>query len=132
MSVAFRFTVAFFFEICHRRNLAVDAHILKEEKAMDHQVNQLLMKRNTLRRRIDRWKDVQAAYMPSVTEYQAESISPNDARKYFKNSETIPLHLPSALPTDIASTIPSNFFVIETRLRISQADDSLNDLKRFL
>jgi hypothetical protein len=110
----------------------VDARILKEEKATDHRVNQLLMKCNTLRRWIDRWKDVQAAYMPSVAEYRAESISPDDACKYFENPETIPLHLPSALPTDIASTIPSNFFVIETWLRISQVDDSLNDLKRFL
>lgn len=70
--------------------------------------------------------------MPSVTEYRAESISPNNACKYFENPETMPLHLPSALRTDIASTIPSNFFVIETHLRTVSADDSLYELKKFL
>jgi hypothetical protein len=70
--------------------------------------------------------------MPSVAKYRAESISPDDACKSFTNPETIPLHLPSALPMDMVSTIPSNFIHIETRLRILQADDSLDDLKRYL
>lgn len=70
--------------------------------------------------------------MPSVAKHRAESISPDDASKSFAYPETTLLHLPSALPADIYSTIPSNLIDIETRLRISQADDSLEDLKRFL
>ena len=110
----------------------MDALILKEAKATDHQVGQLVTKCNTLRRRIDKWRDIQAVYLPSVAKYWTESVSPDDAHKYSKNPETIPLHLPSVLPTDIVSTIPPKFFEIETRLRISQADDSLYELKRLL
>ena len=110
----------------------MDALILKEAKATDHQAGQLVTKRNTLRRRIDKWRDIQAVYLPSVAKYWTESVSPDDAHIYSKNPETIPLHLPSALPTDIVSTIPPKFFEIETRLRISQADDSLYELKRLL
>ena len=115
-----------------RQNLVVDALVLKENNATEHQTGQLITRCNTLRRWIDQWRDIQAAYMPSVAEYQAESISPDNACKYFENPETMPLHLPSALRMDIASTIPSNFFVIETCLQTTQVDDSLYELKKFL
>ena len=90
-------------------------------------MGQLITKCNALRRQIDKWREIQDVYMLSIAKCRVESMPPDDA-----SPETIPLHLPSALPTDIISTIPSNFIDIETRLRISQADDSLNDLKRFL
>ena len=106
----------------------MEACILKEAKATDHQMSQLITKHNALWRRIDKWREIQDVYMPSIAKYRAESISPDDASASF--AETIPLHLPSALPTDII--IPFNFIDIETRLRISQADDCLDDLKRFL
>jgi hypothetical protein len=130
-------SVVFFFirfnpNIYYRRNLAVDARIIGEAKATDQQMTQLLTKRNVLRHRIDKWRGIQDIYMPSITKYRAESISPDGASEAFTYPETIPLHLPSALSTDIISTVPSNVIDIETRLRISQADDSLNDLKRFL
>jgi hypothetical protein len=67
--------------------------------------------------------------MPAMTKYQAQSVSPDNS---FKHPETIPLFLPSALPPDVLSAIPSNLIKIEIRLHISQADDSLHDLKRFL
>jgi hypothetical protein len=69
--------------------------------------------------------------MPSVAKHRAESLSPDDA-KSFPYPETITLQLPSALPVDVTSTTPSNLIDSETGLQISQADDSLNDLKRFL
>jgi hypothetical protein len=56
-------------------------------------------------------------------------VSPDNS---FKHPETIPLFLPSALPPDVLSAIPSNFIESEICLHISQADDSLHDLKRFL
>lgn len=124
-----------------RRNLAVDARIIEEAKASDHQISQLITKRNTLRRRIDKWREVQDVHMPSVAKYRAkfvspegatESVSSEGASNSFAYPETTPLHLPSSLPTDVFSTVPSNLIDIETRLRISQADDSLNDLKKFL
>jgi hypothetical protein len=107
----------------------MDARILKEAKAKatDHQMGQLITKCNALRHRIDKWREIQDVYMLSIAKCRVESMPPDDA-----SPETIPLHLPSALPTDIISTIPSNFIDIKTHLRISQADDSLDDLKRFL
>lgn len=110
----------------------MDSRIINETKATDQQMTELLTKRNVLRQRIDRWRNVQDVYMPSITKYRAERISPDGVSQAFANSETIPLYLPSALPPDIISTVPSNVIDIETRLRISQADDSLDDLKRFL
>lgn len=107
----------------------MDACIVKANPT-DLQMCQLLTKRHTLRRRIDKWRDIQDVYMPSVAEHRAESISPDDANGSYP--ETVPLHLPSSLPADVIRTIPSNFIDIETRLRISQADDSLDDLKKFL
>jgi hypothetical protein len=96
---------------------------------MDNVLSQLINKRNSLRRRIDKWRDVQDAYMPAVTKYRAQSASPDNS---FEHPKTIPLFLPSALPPDVLSAIPSNFIKSEIRLRVSQADDSLHDLKRFL
>ena len=110
----------------------MDARILKEANATDHQKGQLITKRNALRRRIDKWREAQDVYMPSVAEYRTQSISPDDASISFAYPEAIPLHLPSALPVDITSTLPSNIVDIETRLRMSQANDSLNDLRKFL
>jgi hypothetical protein len=110
----------------------VDARIVKEGNVTDHQMSQLITKRNALQRQIDKWRDIQDVYMPSVAKHRAESISPDDASPSFAYSETTLLHLPSDLPADISSTVPSNLIDIETRLRISQADDSLEDLKRFL
>lgn len=109
----------------------MDARIITEAKATDQQMTQLITKRNVLRHRVDKWRDVQDVYMPSIAKYRAESVSTDDARSP-SYPETTPLHLPSSLPADIISTVPSNFIDIETRLRISQADDSLDDLKRFL
>jgi hypothetical protein len=56
-------------------------------------------------------------------------VSPDTS---FEHPETIPLFLPSALPPDVLSAIPSNLIKIEICLHLSQADDSLHDLKRFL
>ena len=110
----------------------MDARIIKEAKASDQQMGQLITKHNVLRCRIDKWRDIQDAFMPTVAKYRAESVSPNDASMLFAYPETMPLHLPSALPANIISTLHSDFIDIETRLRMSQADDSLDDLKKFL
>jgi len=120
------------FEIYYRRNLTVDARIINKATVTDRELSQLITKRNILRRRIDKWREIQEIYMPSITKYLAQSISPDDEDQFFKYPETIPLYLPSSLPADVMSTVPSKFIEIEKRLRISQADDSLSDLRRFL
>lgn len=70
--------------------------------------------------------------MSSVPAYRAEFASPKGASQPHAYPETTPLHLPSTLPADVRFSIPSNLIDIEIRLRISQADDSLEDLKKFL
>jgi hypothetical protein len=110
----------------------VDARIIKEGKASDREMSQLITRRNALRRRIDKWTDIQDVYMPAITDYRVESMSSDDADRFFEHPEIMPLHLPSNLPTDVISTIPPHFVELETRLCISQADESLHDLKRFL
>ena len=70
--------------------------------------------------------------MPSITKHLAQSVSPNNKDQFFECPEAIPLCLPSTLPADLISTIPPKFVEIEKCLCISQVDDSLNDLRRFL
>jgi hypothetical protein len=92
----------------------------------DREMSQLITKRNVLRRRIDKWREIQNVYMPSITKHLAQSVSPDDKDRFFERPEAIPLYLPSTLPSDLISTIPSKFIEIKKCLRVSQADDSLN------
>lgn len=110
----------------------MDVRIIKEATVTDREMGQLIMKRNILRRRIDKWREIQHVYMPSITKHLAQSVSPDDDDRFFECPEAIPLYLPSSLPSDLFSTIPSKFVEIEKCLRVAQADDSLNDLRRFL
>jgi len=110
----------------------VDARIIKETTATDHGMCELIKKRNVLRRRIDKWRETQVVYMPSLAKHLTQPDSPDDDDELFECPEAIPLWLPSTLPPDVISTIPSKFVEIEKCLRVSQADDSLNDLRRFL
>ena len=110
----------------------MNARIIKEKTATDHEMRELITKRNVLRHRIDKWREIQIVYMPSVTKHLAQSVSPDDEDQLFECPEAIPLCLPSTLSPDVISTIPPKFIEIEKCLRVSQADDSLNDLRRFL
>ncbi len=107
--------------------MAVEACITKDATSTE-----LTRKRNVLRRRIDKWKEIQDVYMPSITKHLTQSVSPDDEDQFFERPEAIPLYLPSTLPSDLISTIPSRFVDIEKCLRVAQADDSLNDLRKFL
>ncbi len=119
-------------DIYDRWNLAVDARIIKEGTATDHELRELITKHNVLQRRIDKWREIQSVYMPSIIMHLAQSVSPNDDDQFFECSEAIPLGLPSTLPADLISTIPPKIVKIEKCLHVSQADDSLNDLRKFL
>src|SRR5262245_52479133 len=76
------------FDIDYRRNLTVDAGVIKDGKATDSETCQLINKRRVLRRRIDDWRDIRDTYMPSVTKYWAQSGSSDDS---FEHPEAIPL-----------------------------------------
>lgn len=110
----------------------MDTLIIKKATVTDHEMSQLITKCNVLRRQIDKWREIQNVYMPSIVKHFAQSVSPDDEDRFFEHPELIPLYLPSTLSSDLIPTIPSKFFEIKKCLRVSQADDSLNDLRRFL
>ena len=95
----------------------------------DCEKGQLITKHNILRYWIDKWREIQNVYMPSITKHLAQSISPGDNNQFFKCSKAIPLCLPSSLPSDLISTIPFKFVEIKKCFRVSQVDDSLNNLR---
>ena len=66
------------FETYDRQNLAVDARIIKEATVTDHGMRELITKRNVLRHWVNKWREVQNIYMPSITKHLTQSISSND------------------------------------------------------
>lgn len=102
---------------------------------------ELQEKRHALRRRIDIWRDIQKVYMPCIDQVRAtRSTSTSDAPSVPSTSsttseapETTPLYLPSSIPEPFWSTgCILNIVHKERRLRLAQADDALNELRRQL
>lgn len=88
------------------------------------QAAELQEKRNALARRIATWRHVQDRYMPGIyTEARARvqsELHPEDQL----------LFLPSHVTPPRASI--SHLRIIETRLRVAQADDALTEIRRLL
>lgn len=93
----------------------------------------LLEKRSALYRRISQWREVQLAYMPSIAQLIIKSGSVTlgaDDIPDGQHSETIPLYLPSSLPSNLCgSPALSSLAEKELRLRKAQADESLEDIR---
>jgi hypothetical protein len=103
-----------------------------KRKVSDTQETGIIDKRNALRRRIERWQEIQLVYMPAVSEIRAHSTSTPSPSDRFSRPELIPLHLPSSLPVALRSTLTADVFKKESRLRVAQADDALAELKKLL
>ena len=86
-------------------------------------------KRNTLAHRVETWRTVQAAYMPSVSSL-VEGASGSDDSPALK-AEDIKLYLPFMVPSHLRTSLflPS-LLQKEIRLRTAQADDALADICR--
>jgi hypothetical protein len=71
----------------------------KKEKAesLEH-----LDKRNVLQRRIDSWRLVQDVYMPGVSQLWTQTLIDNPSPP-----ESIPLYLPSSVPSNLQSNFTS-------------------------
>jgi hypothetical protein len=104
-------------------------------------------KRHALRRRIDRWRDVQRIYMPCVQQLLAStSPSSSNAAPTSESSpiasshaynveqpETAQLFLPSSISSSLRATgCAPGLQDKERRLRLAQADDGLHELRRQL
>jgi hypothetical protein len=102
-----------------------------KSKVSDLKQTDIMDKRQALRRRIERWQDVQTTYMPAVSDLRTRLHSPSSSDR-FSRPELIPLYLPSALPSSSYSTLNADFFGKEIRLRVAQADDALAELRKLL
>ena len=108
-------------------------------------------KRHSLRRRIEAWTEIQRVYMPCVDQlrsaasvhasnpsldFSASTSAPStesDNISMSSNPELIRLLFPSEVPSSTWSAgITSGIIDKERRLRLAQADDALNELRRQL
>ena len=87
---------------------------------------ELIQQRRSLRHQITKWRDIQAVYMPGV----AHIIQ---AMESSSNPESELLYLPSSVDAAVraACCIPG-LPDMECRLRLGQADDALNEVRRQL
>jgi hypothetical protein len=88
-------------------------------------------KRRILISRINKWREIQLAYIPDIG-----SLVANTASKLLSDmlaAEDIPLFLPSSLSSNFQSA-PGFMKTLarETQLRIAQADDALADIRHHL
>ena len=93
---------------------------------------ELLEKRNALRCRIIKWREVQAVYMPGAEQIIARAKS-TASTEQLDHAELENLLLPSSIShtNSMLCCIPG-LTDKERRLRLAQADDALNELRRQL
>lgn len=108
----------------HRRLLKT----LTWGKKTAHQTNEIQEKRNTLHRRIEKWRQVQSIYMPSVSDLRA--AMPAAFASSITHPEQSLLYLPSQIPQE--ESLFGDLVQKERRLRVAQADDALIELRRLL
>lgn len=112
----------------HRRQLALS--VKKKSAKSDHQVATIQEKRNGLVRRIRKWQQVQAAYMPGVAATSVQISEDNGPGNDNEPAETIPLLLPSSLDAERRSKICLHGVAEhEQLLRTAQLQDSLVELR---
>jgi len=116
-----------------RRLLRHDVAQRKSAKTSKQHAD-LQEKRNTLSRRIQQWREVQLAYMPNVAVIIVRagsevSTGDPDVVPPLSLPENTPLYLPSALSVS-ARALVAQVSEKELRLRMAQADEALEDVRR--
>ncbi|KAH7904648.1 hypothetical protein BJ138DRAFT_1018848, partial [Hygrophoropsis aurantiaca] len=87
-------------------------------------------KRNTLRRKLEQWREVQRTYMPVVA--QLHELTVNAEESTPDKAEMLKLWLPSSLPAHITHTVTiADLRKKELRFRFAQAEDSLADVRHY-
>ena len=99
-------------------------------KKTSKQLADLEEKRSSLIRQIRIWRPVQLAYTPHVASL-LPLVDTADGDGLYSNPESMPLYLPSSLPSDISHRPElKDIREAERRLREAQADDALADVRR--
>ena len=93
----------------------------------DAQKATLLENRAALLHHIEKWRQIQAVYMPGALDTETPDPEPSKRLK----AESVNLWLPSQLDTKDRDAICAGSVVnSEVELRLAQLEDSLNDLRR--
>ncbi|KAG2139354.1 hypothetical protein DEU56DRAFT_912194 [Suillus clintonianus] len=99
-------------------------------KGTSSQLADIQQKRTALLRRIQNWRDMQQVYMPCVMPSQDRQSEDNNTDTRSINAKDLCLHLPSSLPSPTVTLLSLTQLVsLEFRLRVAQADDSLEDVR---
>jgi hypothetical protein len=101
-------------------------------KKTSKQLADLEEKRSSLIRQIRIWRPVQLAYTPHVASLLPLVLGDTaDGDGQYSNPESMPLYLPSSMPSDIFQRPElKDIREAERRLREAQADDALADVRR--
>ncbi|KAI0741518.1 hypothetical protein C8Q80DRAFT_1221541 [Daedaleopsis nitida] len=115
-------------------------HRQKKASATDTSLADVQEKRTVLQRRIEAWQELQNLHMPVVTQFRHSdnpdslagiirpSSSPSSEEP--RRAEDTRLWMPSALPEQLRSSLSPGLVDKEHQLRIAQADDALDDIRR--
>jgi hypothetical protein len=89
-----------------------------------------LERSNSLRRRIENWRTLQALYIPGVSVLLARAAQDSPPGVLAE----LPQHMVLWLPSAVQGTVPCDvkLMVIEWRLRMAQSQDALHDLRNHL
>ncbi|RDX40229.1 hypothetical protein OH76DRAFT_1366517, partial [Lentinus brumalis] len=121
------------------------SHFCVKSAGTDASLTELQDKRTALKRRIETWQQLQDLHMPIVTQFrstgdpsalasilaaQAAHSPSEDADANTTKAEDVRLWLPSALPAPLRASLSPGLADKERRMRIAQADDALEDIRR--
>jgi hypothetical protein len=118
-----------FLTFINRRRLKVDV-ANQGTHATDTQMTTIQQLRNSLRRKIDAWKQFRALYTPAVQLLEAGISSPPHTMSDMITPENTKLWLPSALCSH--RTVDNQLLSIEWELRYAQAGDALEEMRQNL
>ena len=97
------------------------------------QLADLEEKRRILISRINKWREIQLAYIPDIGPLVANTASKLLSDSHSLAAEDVPLFLPSSLSANFQSSPGfSKTLAHEIQLRIAQADDALGDIRHHL
>ena len=119
-----------------RRILSYEINVMKKYETKK-QLADLEDKCGALMRRINQWREIQLAYMPStgplVASTASEIISAIQSGSSTTAVQDISLYLPSSLSANLQNTSGfTDLLAREVQLRTAQADDALADIRHQL
>ncbi len=123
-----------------RRSLRVQLEAKKDNK-LTYQSVSIDEKEVNLRRKITLWFAIQHIYMPCVDTLRPAPTARDEAGVADDGEVTLPesisaadvsLNLPESLPAGLRSQLPSKLLAKHRRLRLAQAEDAMNSMKKHL